>query len=433
MNKQSILQTACLVAATLLMAACTQDGPADAGDTALPEGRYPMTFATAMEGLTVTRAATAEEGTANGVWRTTDEIAVQVESDVKQYTPTTGGASTTLQAAVGIEPFYWQASNEEKTVSAWYCGDGSTATGRANASSVPTTWTVQSDQDTDNGKGYQQSDFLYAPATTITFADRENASLKFYHQLSKVTVHVISGEHTPTNITDIDAATLGNGDFKHNGKFNPSGISGDNHYGTWTDVAPSVKGTITAKKAPEAATLTDKTVLATFHALVIPQTVTGGQQLFALTATNSGYTSPFIYKTKKEETTTWNPGTEYIYEITINGTALSVTSASETIGWGQDGATGTGSVTLLVTYNLPTAGAVTINDDRRYLITGEDSNAVTISGGSPTVIFQDVKITGGKGVDVTSAGSPVLHFTGSNTLSSGIIATTGNTNITVTG
>ena len=407
MNKQSILQTACLVAATLFMATCTQDGPADAGDTALPEGRYPMTFATAMEGLTVTRAATAEEGTADGVWRTTDEIAVQVESDVKQYTPTTGGASTTLQAAVGIEPFYWQASNEEKTVSAWYCGDGSTATGRANASSVPTTWTVQSDQDTDNG--YQQSDFLYAPATTITFADRENASLKFYHQLSKVTVHVIRGEKTPDNITDIDAVTLGNGDFKHNGKFNPSGISGDNHYGTWTDVAPSVKGTITAKKAPEAATLTDKTVLATFHALVIPQTVTGGQQLFALTATNSGYTSPFIYKTKKEETTTWNPGTEYIYEITINGTALSVTSASETIGWGQDGATGTGSVTLLVTYNLPTAGAVTINDDRRYLITG------------------------GKDVDVTSAGFPVLHFTGSNTLSSGIIATTGNTNITVTG
>ena len=336
MNKQSILQTACLVAATLLMATCTQDGPADAGDTTLPEGRYPMTFATAMEGLTVTRAATAEEGTADGMWRTTDEIAVQVESDVKQYTPTAGGTSVTLQAASGIEPFYWQTSGETKAVSAWYCGDGSTATGKANASSVPTTWTVQSDQDADNGKGYQQSDFLYAPATDITFADRENASLTFYHQLSKITVHVIRGEQTPDNITGIDAVTLGNDNFKLNGKFNSSEISENKHYGTWTNADTPVTGTITAKKASQPAPLTGKTVLATFHALVIPQPVAAGQQLFALTATNSGYTSPFIYKTK-EEGITWNAGTEYIYEITIKGTALSVTLAE--IGWGQGGTT----------------------------------------------------------------------------------------------
>lgn len=429
MNRQRILQTACLVAATLLMATCTQDGPADAGDTALPEGRYPMTFATAVEGLTVTRANTAGDGTADGVWRTTDEIAVQVESNVKQYTPTTGGASTTLQAASGVEPFYWQTSNEKKTVSAWYCGDGSTATGKANASSVPTTWTVQSDQDTKNGKGYQQSDFLYAPATDITFADRENASLTFYHQLSKVTIHVIRGEQTPANITDIAAVTVGNGDFKRNGKFNSSEISGDNPYDTWTDADTPVKGTITAKKAPEAATLTDKTVLATFHALVIPQTVAGGQQLFALTA--AGYGSPFIHKAK-EGGTTWDLGKEYTYEVTIKGTTLSVTSVSETIGWGQDGATGAGSVTLPVIYDLSTAGEIIINDDRKYIINGEGSNAVTISGGSPNVTLQDVTIRNNV-IKITEC-TPTLVIKGDVTLTTGEIQMQGkSTHIVIEG
>lgn len=342
MNRQRILQTACLVAATLFMAAaCTQDEPADAGGIALPEGKYPMTFATAVEGVTVTRAATAE-----GLWTEGDKVAVKVGDEVKRYVPANTGTSVTLQAASDVAPFYWQTSGETKTVSAWYLGTGYNAT-------LPTTWTVQADQNAADG--YQRSDFLYAPATTITFANRENASLSFYHQLSKVTVHVIRGEQTPDNITDIDAVTLGNDNFKRNGKFNSSGISGDNPYGTWTDADTPVKGSITAKKALQATTLTDKTVLATFHALVIPQTVTGGQQLFALTA--AGYTSPFIYKAA--EAATWSAGTEYTYEIAIKGTALSVTSVNETIGWGQDGATGAGSVTLPgETYDLSTAGAV---------------------------------------------------------------------------
>lgn len=422
MNRQRILQTACLVAATLLMATCTQDGPADAGDTTLPEGRYPMTFATAVEGLTVTRANTAGDGTADGVWRTTDEIAVQVESNVKQYTPTTGGASTTLQAASGVEPFYWQTSNEKKTVSAWYCGTGYNAT-------LPTTWTWEVKPDQSTNDGYQQSDFLYAPATDITFANRENASLTFYHQLSKVTVHVIRGEQTPANITDIAAVTVGNGDFKRNGKFNSSEISGDNPYGTWTDADTPVKGTITAKKAPEAATLTDKTVLATFHALVIPQMVAGGQQLFALTA--AGYGSPFIHKAKEGETT-WDLGKEYTYEITINGTTLSVTSVSETIGWGQDGATGAGSVTLPVIYDLSTAGEIIINDDRKYIITGEGSNAVTISGGSPNVTLQDVTIR--DNVIKITGGTPTLVIKGNVTLTKGEIQMQGkSTHIVIEG
>ena len=178
MKRKGFLQTACtLTAALLLAAACSQDDCDDKQGKLLPEGKYPMTFATTVEGVTATRATT------DNTWAGTEEVAVQVGSgNPKKYTPAAGGTSVTLQAATGETPFYWESTNDIN-VSAWYLGTGYSATPPTDAS---WSWSVQSNQ--NENEGYQKSDFLYAPAKSFAFKPQTGAdnSLTFYHQTAKV-------------------------------------------------------------------------------------------------------------------------------------------------------------------------------------------------------------------------------------------------------
>ena len=97
----------------------------------------------------------------------TDRIAVQVSDEIKIYAPSNNGNNVTLTSD---DPFYWQSKDETKTIRAWYCGDSSTASGGINTGGVPTSWSVQPDQ--NEGEGYQQSDFLYAAPKDISFGSR---------------------------------------------------------------------------------------------------------------------------------------------------------------------------------------------------------------------------------------------------------------------
>lgn len=153
MKRKAFLQTACaLTAALLLLAAgCTRDDFSSGQGEPLPEGKYPMIFATTVEGVTATRAATAD-----GQWTTGDEIAMQVGSE-KRYTPTNISSNSATVTLSSTSPFYWQDTNDV-SVSAWYCGTGYNAT-------MLETWSVQSDQNSNDG--YQKSDFLYVPQTAI--------------------------------------------------------------------------------------------------------------------------------------------------------------------------------------------------------------------------------------------------------------------------
>ena len=92
MKKLSI--SLCMACLTGIMAAgCTEETDSDKH---LPDGKYPMTFTAAVDGLTVTRA-----GTADGEWATTDRIAVQVSNaesgnEIKIYAPSDNGYKTPL-------------------------------------------------------------------------------------------------------------------------------------------------------------------------------------------------------------------------------------------------------------------------------------------------------------------------------------------------
>ena len=160
-----------LLCSLALLAASCSDLTDDDGTT-LPDGKYPMTFTAQVDGLTQTRAATAD-----GQWSSGDAVAVQVQQqqpggtpEVKQYTPAgSGNSGVTLQAASGVTPFYWQTSGETKSVSAWYLGDGSAATGQSHATAVPVSWAVRATSAATSSTPRRQTS-LSSPPTARTIA-----------------------------------------------------------------------------------------------------------------------------------------------------------------------------------------------------------------------------------------------------------------------
>ena len=303
-----------------LMAASCSDGTDDG--TTLPDGKYPMTFATSVEGPAATRAATAD-----GQWTTDDPIAVQVGGDVKQYTPTTtGNNSATLSAASGTTPFYWQNTNSI-SVTAWYCGTG-------YSDPLPATWSVQSDQNTSNGTGYQCSDFLYAPATDISFSGRSTTSLSFYHQTARVVINIVNAE-AATDVNAIRSVVIGDDDnLALSGSYTaPTG--GGATAGTWIPATSgSGMGTITPKKLTTPGTLAGgETALASYAALVIPQQMKG-KKFIAVSLANG---NTYYYTPTQDGDANLQSGKQHTYDITVKHGYLEVASATVGSAWGSSG------------------------------------------------------------------------------------------------
>lgn len=162
--------------AMFCIASCASD---ELNDRLLPEGKYPMSFTTAVEGQVPTRATT------DNTWSGDEQVALAIGDEVKRYTPDNTGSPASLTST---NPFYWQTANERKTVRAWYCGAGYNA-------AQPTRLTVKTDQ---SGEGYKQSDFLYASPQEVTFSDRNGAKLTFKHLPAKVVIHLTNGNGLTT-------------------------------------------------------------------------------------------------------------------------------------------------------------------------------------------------------------------------------------------
>lgn len=77
----------------------------------LPDGKYPMTFTAAVDGLTVTRTTTENS------WEGGEEVAVQIGNTVKKYI-----VSADKKTLSSSDPFYWEKSDESKNVTAWHYG-----------------------------------------------------------------------------------------------------------------------------------------------------------------------------------------------------------------------------------------------------------------------------------------------------------------------
>lgn len=301
---------ALLLLLVLLSSSCTKH--ADLPDNDLPDGKYPMTFASSVEEMPLAQAQ------ANDTWTEGDVVAMKVDEKVKQYTAEANG---TLSAG---DPFYWKNSEETKTVTAWYCGDGSTAANEDNADQVPASWTVKADQAINNG--YKKSDFLYA-SKSISFIDRESTSLPFYHQTARVVINIKNAE-AATVATDIASVVIGDANnLALSGSYSPPGVG--TTAGTWDiSTGTPAKGTIAPKD------ITSGTAyLKSYAALVIPQDMKD-KKFIAITL-NDGIT---YYYTLTGSNATLESGKEYTYNVTVKFGYLDVVKVEDTGGeWGSDG------------------------------------------------------------------------------------------------
>lgn len=303
-------------------AGCTDNTATDGNR--LPDGKYPMTFTATVDGLTVTRAA----NTADGEWTTGDKIAVQVNNivpgnEIKEYTPSEiNGNSASLTSD---DPFYWQTTDETKTVSAWYCGDGSTAAGGSNATAVPASWAVQSNQAQDNG--YPKSDFLYAAEKDIKFSDTDK-SLSFSHQTARVVINIKNAE-AATDASVISKVIIGyDNNLALSGAYTAP-TQGSSTTGTW-NISSGNKGTI----IPEVTTTSSGNgdILKTYAALVIPQKMSG-KKFIAITLTDGNT----YYYTPTSTDADLESGNQYTYEITVKYGYLDVETGKTNGAWGDGG------------------------------------------------------------------------------------------------
>lgn len=282
----------------------------------LPEGEYPMEFTTSVKELKVTRSATVD-----GVWQSGDQIAVRVDGDqgVKTYTPTTG-ISGNLATLTSTAPFYWQKSDETKKVSAWYYGDN------VFRGALLGSWSVESDQNTDGG--YQESDFLYAPETEITFSGRTTSKLAFYHQTARVVINIENAEAV-TDASDIQSVIIGEADnLALSGTYTQP--SAPNTAGLW-DISSATFGTVTPKEISPTGSY-----LKSYAALLIPQNMSEKTNKKFIVVTLTG--GDTYYYTPENQAADLVSGQQYTYNITVKHGYL-VVEAEGSGEWLEDGST----------------------------------------------------------------------------------------------
>lgn len=391
MKRKGFLQTAfTLTAALLLLAGCTQNELSDGsqGET-LPEGKYPLTFNAAIDGEAVAATPQTRASSVDGDATSLDYIGVgayytewgteyNVETSYFQHMIFEKDGNTwkyhrAMKYNGDLDtpknPPYWSNNSNYFRVKAWYFKqNGAKGEGYDNKNNpdycdnylkrnedyfqTNFIWNVLNDQ---SGDGYANSDFLYAQ-DMITLTGSDNKTLHFFHQTSKVVVHIIKGSQTPADITSEKISmTIGSesdnvpltGHWRRpdrNALFNGS----QNISGVWAIPNGATFSTIKPRKfdaqEEDVSQKEGETLLASYEALVIPQKITAGKKLFVINTTDNEY-APFYY-TVPTGNITWKSGTEYTYYITIKGSSLSVTT-SESIGWDTDGtASGSGSVEI---------------------------------------------------------------------------------------
>ena len=250
-------------------------------------------------------ATTGTRATPDNSWEGTETVIVEVIDNYDNYDDTTNpdwklakrgiytaGTDGKLTFTSG-EQSSWLSDDETKFVRAWHYGN--------NSEERSDSWSVQTNQTGDN---YAKSDLLFAQATVVS--GRKEIALKFYHQVAKVVVHVRNVG--PVYGSDDVSVTIG---YMNNIVMDGT-VSTDNiseNYLNWTP--GSTRGTITAYSIGSQPLASNETSLASFAALVIPQTVESNYCYLVIKNRNMSY--PCYSSTE----ITWESGHSYTYEVTI--------------------------------------------------------------------------------------------------------------------
>ncbi|MBQ6202582.1 MAG: fimbrillin family protein [Prevotella sp.] len=248
--------------------------------------------------------------TPGGTWRVGDFIAVKIGTTVKKYViKSLTGEATGADAA---NTFYWdELGTSSVTVTAWTFGGKYTET-------LSNTLSVATDQSSD--ANFVGSDFLYAPATTIT--RNASAVLNFYHQMSRFNINV----KTDATAT-IEKVILGGGEWQImpyvEGTYSlpdPLDQNSDPNYGTFVIDYDNHQAAEMIPHKEE----TKSGFEASYSAIMIP---TAYESFFFFIITDDGT----VYKTPYE-TYIFDPGAEITYNVTIKNKQLIVAPANWPVG-----------------------------------------------------------------------------------------------------
>lgn len=279
-----------------ILSACSHD---DLTETRPAENSEPLVLTAVMADATTDTRATPDnswEGTETVIVEVIDNYDDTTTPDWTQakrgiYTASTDGKLTFTSGTQST----WLSDNETKLVRAWHYGD--------NSEEHPDSWSVQRNQGTDDN--YAKSDLLFAQGRV---SGRQEIALKFYHQVAKVVVHVRNvGPVYGSNDVSVTIGEMNN--IVMNGTVSTDNIS--ENYLNWTP--GSTMGTITAYSLGPKPLASDEneTSLASFAALVIPQTV---KSMFSYLDIKNGLSSYPCYSSTE---ITWEAGHSYTYEVTI--------------------------------------------------------------------------------------------------------------------
>ena len=273
MNGTITLRNLAVAGITCLLAAACSD--TDDGSR-LPDGQYPMTFTAAVDGLAVTRAAGKD------TWALDDNIAISVDGGAssKKYKITDASTGTMTPAVTG-DGYYWQNSQEEKTILAWYPAEGATGVDISDQSS-----------------GFSDFDYLKTESTTAGFGSA--VALFFQHQMAKVKCVLVKGDGISES--DITNATVSISGYQRV-SFSKGEVSNTDNDNVW--ITPH----------------TDK------EALVVPQDMTDKQFIWVTIGKNDAARNYYYIPTAQADGNL-EAGNQYTYTITVKKTGLVVEAVS---------------------------------------------------------------------------------------------------------
>ena len=287
MNRLSDLKRMILLLLAGILSACSHD---DITETRPAENGEPLVLTAVMADATTGTRATPDNS-----WEGTETVIVEVIDNYDDTTTPdwtqakrgiyTAGTDGKLTFTSG-EQSSWLSDTETKFVRAWHYGN--------NSKERSDSWSVQTNQTDDN---YAESDLLFAQATVV----------KFYHQVAKVVVHVRNVG--PVYGSDDVSVTIG---YMNNIVMDGT-VSTDNiseNYLNWT--LGSTRGYITAYNLGPKPLASDEneTSLASFAALVIPQTVKENEFYLVINERDA-------YGCIASKDIVWSAGHSYTYEVTI--------------------------------------------------------------------------------------------------------------------
>ena len=314
MNRLSDLKRMILLLLAGILSACSHD---DLTETSPAENGEPLVLTAVMADATTGTRATPDNS-----WEGTETVIVEVIDNYDDTTTPdwtqakrgiyTAGTDGKLTFTSG-EQSSWLSDNETKLVRAWHYGDDS--------EEHPDSWSVQRNQGT--GDNYANSDLLFAQATV---SGRQEIALKFYHQVAKVVVHVRNvGPVYGSNEVSVTIGYMNN--IVMNGTVSTDKIS--ENYLDWT--LGNARGYITAYNLGTQPLASNEASLASFAALVIPQTVKENERYLVINNRRMEY---LCYASKD---IVWSAGNSYTYEVTVIGENRVTIDNITVSDWGNGG------------------------------------------------------------------------------------------------